>query len=101
MAAPETKHFEILDGLRGVAAIAVLVGHASILFLQSTWVPRKLLAVQFFFMLSGFVITHAYEGKLRAGMTWREFMLRRIIRLYPLIVLAALVGFASYVVRNG
>lgn len=61
-----------------------------------TLVVRKYLAVQFFFMLSGFVIAYAYEDRLRAGMGLKEFYLRRAIRLYPLIVLGALGGSAWF-----
>ncbi len=86
-------HFEVLDGLRGVAAAAVLLGHAQAILLDGhTIVARKYLAVQFFFMLSGFVIAYAYEDRLRSGLSLKEFYLRRIIRLHPLILLGVLCG---------
>jgi len=44
---------------------------------------RGYLAVDFFFMLSGFVLAHAYEERLRSGMKAWRFMRTRIIRLYP------------------
>jgi peptidoglycan/LPS O-acetylase OafA/YrhL len=56
------------------------------------------LAVDFFFMLSGFVVAYAYEAKMNNGMTMGEFYLRRVIRLYPLIIAGAFGGmlwFAS------
>lgn len=52
------------------------------------------LGVDFFFMLSGFVLAHAYSGSLAAGETFLDYLFRRIIRLYPLVVLGALTGAA-------
>ena len=88
------RHFDVLDHQRGVAAFMVLFGHASALILgaEHTWVPRKPLAVVFFFMLSGFVVASAYRSRIRGGMTFRDFMIRRVIRLYPMIVLGVVVG---------
>jgi peptidoglycan/LPS O-acetylase OafA/YrhL len=81
-----------LDQLRGVAAVLVLLDHAGCIFFGIDLVPRNLLAVQFFFMLSGFVLASGYDAKLRAGMGIAEFMRRRAIRLYPLILLGAVFG---------
>lgn len=92
-------HFAALDGLRGVAALAVLVAHASAIIIGNPIFPRKYLAVQFFFMLSGFVVMCAYEKRIKAGMTIKEFYIRRVIRLYPLMVTGALLGalfFSTY-----
>jgi peptidoglycan/LPS O-acetylase OafA/YrhL len=86
------EYFEMLDGLRGVAAGAVLFGHATSIITKHTLVDRKPLAVQFFFMLSGFVVACAYEARMAAGMSVMEFYLRRAIRLYPLIVAGAVLG---------
>jgi peptidoglycan/LPS O-acetylase OafA/YrhL len=75
--------FSALDGLRGVAAISIVVYHYS---QNLGWelLPNAYLAVDFFFLLSGFVLAHAYEARLRSGQTVAEFMQRRLIRLYPL-----------------
>jgi peptidoglycan/LPS O-acetylase OafA/YrhL len=89
------KHFETLDGLRGVAASVVLVGHATGLFCESSIVPHKNPAVLFFFMLSGFVISYAYGAKLLEGMPIASFYQRRAIRLYPLIVLGSILGWLA------
>lgn len=93
-------HFDVLDGQRGVAALMVLLGHASAMMLAPahTLVPRKGLAVVFFFMLSGFVVASAYRDRIRRGMTLRAFMLRRVIRLYPLIVLGVAIGTVWFAV---
>lgn len=86
---PLPKHMPALDGLRGIAAMIVLVSHASAIMFQQPAAPRKYLAVVFFWMLSGFVIAHAYQARLTTGMSLREFLLLRVIRLYPLIVAGA------------
>jgi len=91
---PMRKHnFVVLDGLRGVAAIAVLIAHASSIVLGHAIFERKYMAVQFFFMLSGFVVMCAYETKLKSGMSFGQFCMRRIIRLYPLIWISTLLGW--------
>ena len=81
-----------LDGLRGVAAILVLLlhwldGHGISAFGSS------ILAVDFFFILSGFVIAYSYEEKLRRGREDVPFLRLRIIRLYPLLLLGIFIGF--------
>jgi peptidoglycan/LPS O-acetylase OafA/YrhL len=93
----DKRHFEVLDGLRGIAAAAVLIGHVTALIFGYTIIARKRLAVQFFFMLSGFVIAYAYESRLKTGMSPAEFYLRRVIRLYPLIFVGVLSGTAYFV----
>jgi peptidoglycan/LPS O-acetylase OafA/YrhL len=85
-----------LDGLRGIAAIAVLIAHASAIILGHALLARKYMAVQFFFMLSGFVVTCAYEERLKTDMTFSQFALRRMIRLYPLMIVAALLGWLFF-----
>ena len=91
-------HFDVLDGQRGTAAFMVLLGHASAVMLggEYGWVPRKGLAVVFFFMLSGFVIASAYRQRICDGMSVRNFMLRRVVRLYPLLVLGVVTGTAWF-----
>ncbi len=83
--------FDVLNGLRGIAAIAVVNMHMSFYFglLHSANVAP---AVDFFFVLSGFVIAYAYEVQLVAGLAWRRFLLARIIRLYPLYLLGLTLG---------
>lgn len=90
------RHFLALDGLRGVAAVMVLLGHAAQMFGAGAFVPRKLLAVQFFFLLSGFVVSHAYEKALASGMTFPGFMMRRVVRLYPMILLGVMIGAIAF-----
>lgn len=76
--------YEILDGLRGVAAVIVVMFH--LFETYSKGVPYQILnhgylAVDFFFVLSGFVVGYAYDGRWSKGMTFGNFCKRRIIRL--------------------
>jgi peptidoglycan/LPS O-acetylase OafA/YrhL len=86
------QHFDVMDVLRGVAAATVLVGHAMALIVGHSYFERKYLAVEFFFMLSGFVVGFSYEARMKAGMSANEFYLRRAIRLYPLIIAGTVIG---------
>jgi peptidoglycan/LPS O-acetylase OafA/YrhL len=87
-------HIATLDGLRGVAAAAVVWYHMTIQVHMTTPL-RGYLAVDFFFILSGLVVAGAYEDRLRNNMTFGNFVKIRLIRLYPLIVLGTLLGFVS------
>ena len=87
--------FEILDGLRGVAAIIVVMFH---LFETYSVGPcfqilnHGYLAVDFFFILSGFVIGYAYDDRWSKGMTQWNFYKRRLIRLQPMVIMGSLIG---------
>ncbi|PCD01743.1 hypothetical protein COC42_16665 [Sphingomonas spermidinifaciens] len=83
--------FVELDGLRGVAALAVLTRHAPDGLFRD-WLPGSYLAVDLFFALSGFVIAHAYADSLTVGMSTARFALLRVIRLYPLYLLGTALG---------
>ncbi|GHC98810.1 acyltransferase family protein [Novosphingobium pokkalii] len=84
-------HFHVLDGFRGIAAIAVVVAHGWVLLGYKVAV-HGYLAVDLFFLLSGFVIAQAYEQRLRNGMALADFCRRRWLRLYPMIALGAVLG---------
>ena len=87
------QHFPALDGLRGVAAISVMLYHYT--YGGAAWFPQGYLAVDLFFMLSGFVIAFSYEDRLRSGLSAGSFMVRRLVRLYPMIVVASVLGGAA------
>jgi peptidoglycan/LPS O-acetylase OafA/YrhL len=87
------QHFLELDGLRGIAAIAVTIYHACIIFGGTQLLPKAFLAVDFFFLLSGIVVAHAYERRLKQGQI-RDYFERRLIRLYPMILVGALFGMS-------
>lgn len=96
-------HYELLDGLRGVAALLVIWYHVFEGFATSGVDQRfnhGYLAVDFFFVLSGFVIGYAYDDRWRKGMTAGNFMLRRVIRLQPMAVIALLLGVLSFVIQG-
>jgi peptidoglycan/LPS O-acetylase OafA/YrhL len=93
------KRYEALDALRGVAALSVVVFHLGQVKLEPGLVPHGYLAVDFFFVLSGFVVAHAYEAALRDKLTWRAFTVKRVIRLYPLALLGVLVGTAVLLLK--
>jgi len=93
MNSTQKRHFLGLDGLRGIAALAVMFMHHLGLFLPNTEPPIPAgLSVDLFFMLSGFVLAYAYGGKLDRGMPWSEYMIARILRLYPMLLLGILFG---------
>jgi peptidoglycan/LPS O-acetylase OafA/YrhL len=83
------RRYETLDGLRGVAAVGVMLYHVGSWTGRSWLIPHGYLAVDFFFCLSGFVLAHAYG---RREIDWLGFMCQRLIRLWPLIALTMLVG---------
>lgn len=83
--------YHTLNGMRGVAAIAVVLFHAEGLA-GSQIAPNGYLAVDLFFVLSGLVIAHAYEGRLRDGLSPLAFMRHRLIRFYPLYLLGLVLG---------
>ncbi|WBO20852.1 acyltransferase family protein [Sphingomonas abietis] len=88
-----THNFATLDGLRGIAALAVVTFHYQDML--GPFVFRSAyLAVDLFFLMSGVVITHAYEHRLAQGMTVSDFMAKRIIRLMPLYLAGLGVGTA-------
>ncbi len=86
-------HFVVLDGLRGVAALAVACYHVPEVLGGRQWVPHGALAVDFFFMLSGFVIAYSYEERLRSGgLSAGRFIATRSIRLLPMALLGLVLG---------
>jgi peptidoglycan/LPS O-acetylase OafA/YrhL len=100
-----TRHYQTLDGLRGVAALSVFAFHLlELVFLKpgENPLPRAYLAVDFFFCLSGFVIGHAYDGRLGPAapperrLGFGGYVARRLIRLQPLVVIGALLGAVGY-----
>ena len=91
-------HFNILDGLRGIAALAVVIFH----FMEwvfpdynHNFIGHGFLAVDFFFCLSGFVIGYAYDNRMR-HMGLKSFFALRLIRLHPLVVLGSVLGLTGF-----
>ena len=85
--------YEILDGLRGVAAVVILVYH---LFEACGIVlGHAYLGVDFFFALSGFVIGYAYDDRWDR-MSVGDFFKRRLVRLHPMLIMGTTIGFLLY-----
>lgn len=89
------KHFLILDALRGVAALVVVLFHVLEVYSGGDHTKQMInhgyLAVDFFFMLSGYVMAHAYDDRWDR-MTVKDFFKRRLIRLHPMIIFGMTVG---------
>lgn len=100
---PSKPRYEILDGLRGVAAAIVLLYHhfeVNGLGLTSSPINHGYLAVDFFFILSGYVVGYAYDDRWNRMSTW-TFFKRRLVRLHPMIVLSTLVGLLFFYFGTG
>jgi peptidoglycan/LPS O-acetylase OafA/YrhL len=101
-----TERHECLDGLRGVAALCVFAFHLIELSVPPAQnrLPYAYLAVDFFFLLSGFVIGYAYDAKLSRApsvnspspLTLPSFFRRRLIRLHPMVVAGVILGLIGY-----
>jgi peptidoglycan/LPS O-acetylase OafA/YrhL len=92
------RHYEVLDGLRGTAALGVIMYHLmEWIFPNYAHNPFRhaYLAVDFFFMLSGFVIGYAYDDRW-PKMRIRDFFRMRLIRLHPLVLLGIGLGAIGY-----
>ena len=97
------NRYIFLDGIRGIAAILVLTRHT-----ENYWqfnFFRSHLAVDLFFILSGFVIGYAYDSKIRSGViSFQKFALIRFIRLYPMFILSVVFStlvFFALIMKNG
>ena len=91
---PPAHHFRTLDALRGVAAVSVMLLHDD--QFGASLLPGGYLAVDLFFLLSGFVIANAYSEKMSEGLSARAFLYRRAIRLWPMLALGALLGIVLH-----
>ena len=79
----EKQRFLGLDGLRGICAITVMLGHCELLFRPGVVVCHAYLAVDMFFMLSGFVIAASYDRRFEEGLSTGRFLVARLRRLGP------------------
>lgn len=105
------RHLDALTGIRGIAAWGVVLYHIR-LSLTAILPPELIglmakgyLAVDLFFILSGFVIWYNYAGRIAQG-GWAEtrlFLWRRFARVWPLhaAILAAFMAFVALLVLTG
>lgn len=94
------EHHDALDGLRGLAVLAVLFSHLS----NAGMFPAAALAgtgksgVYLFFVLSGWLLTRILMGwtaaAWRSPRAWADYALRRILRIWPLYMLLLLISWA-------
>lgn len=83
----ESGHrYAVLDAWRGICALLVTIVHIPLAhrYLASGWFTNMQMFVDFFFVLSGFVMCHAYGSKLKSGRQYEGFMIRRFGRIWPL-----------------
>lgn len=99
-------HYALLDGLRGVAALLVVWYHVfeGFQFVGNKpvidFINHGYLAVDFFFILSGFVIGYAYDDRWGKSLTMGGFFRRRLIRLHPMVVMGAVIGAVSFLLTG-
>ena len=96
-------HYQILDGLRGVAAVVVVTFHIFEALSSSPLdqvINHGYLAVDFFFVLSGFVIGYAYDDRWNK-ITVVEFFKRRLVRLHPMVIMGMIIGAVGFYFQQG
>lgn len=108
--ADSKPHYALLDGLRGAAALMVVWYHVfeGFAFAEGSAIDvfnHGHLGVDFFFMLSGFVISYAYDDRWKADsknrLTMGAFFKRRLIRLHPMLIMGAIIGFITFLIQGG
>ena len=106
--ADSKPHYVLLDALRGAAALMVVWYHffEGFAFAEGTAITtfnHGHLGVDLFFMLSGFVISYAYDDRWQRTpnpLTLKEFFKRRLIRLHPMLIMGAIIGFATFCLQG-
>lgn len=97
-AALPPERFAALDGLRGLVAVAVVIYHNGD-HLGLDLLPHAWVAVDTFFVLSGFVLAHSYARRIEAGMGFVEFAQVRLARLYPLYLIGLALGATDVLIE--
>ncbi|MBR5964054.1 MAG: acyltransferase [Bacteroidaceae bacterium] len=100
----QSRHYEVLDGLRGIAALSVLLYH---LFEAEAFASgaaeqrffHGFLAVDFFLVLSGFVVGHAYDRRWDR-MSVGDFIRKRFARLHPMVVAGVVIGLVCFLAQG-
>ena len=93
-------HYAVLDGLRGIAAIAVVIFHFMEIIItqpELNFIGHGFLAVDFFYCLSGFVIAYSYDDRM-GNLSLKSFFKMRLIRLHPLVILGSVLGLITFLI---
>ena len=106
--ADSKPHYVLLDALRGAAALMVVWYHffEGFAFAEDTAITtfnHGHLGVDLFFMLSGFVISYAYDDRWHGAhnrLTLKEFFKRRLIRLHPMLIMGAVIGLITFCLQG-
>lgn len=93
---PVTERILVLDAMRGLAALCVMIHHEPAYHNSAGLMPRGYLAVDFFFLLSGFVLTLTYEPRFGERLRPARFLAERFARLGPLMALGIVIGAAAW-----
>ena len=107
--ADSKPHYALLDALRGATALMVVWYHffEGFAFAEGTAITtfnHGHLGVDLFFMLSGFVISYAYDDRWQSShnrLTLKEFFKRRLIRLHPMLIMGAVIGLITFLLQGG
>src|SRR5260370_16989680 len=98
------NHYPILDGLRGVASVLVIMFHVLETFTGGNKfiqiINHGYLAVDFFFLLSGFVVAYAYDDRWNKMSTW-GFFKRRLIPLHPVFGMGNVIRASRFYLQSG
>lgn len=96
-----TLRFKAVDTFRGMAAIMVILFHMQHLnlFVGNNFIEKSDIFVDFFFVLSGFVITHSNYERIINFKSILPFVVRRFKRLYPLHLFTLLLVLSFEVFR--
>lgn len=102
------KHFQSLDAFRGIAAVMIILYHSQFYSdaIPNQFVRNSHIFVDFFFILSGFVIAYSYLNRISEGISFSKFMILRFARLYPLHLFTLLlwvpyIGIKIYLYQLG
>ena len=106
--ADSKPHYALLDALRGAAALMVVWYHffEGFAFAKGgaiTTFNHGHLGVDLFFMLSGFVISYAYDDRWQSAhnrLTLKDFFKRRLIRLHPMLIMGAVIGLITFLLQG-
>ncbi|CAH7217580.1 Acyltransferase family protein [Vibrio chagasii] len=95
------KRFDALDAFRGLAALMVAIYHLKVIGVVSelTIVKNSSLFVEFFFVLSGFVIAYSYGDRIKSYKQFKDFSIKRFARVWPLHFFM-MVLFIPFVIAN-